>query len=351
MAAKAAGGVRFKARPTIVFVGVFVFMLSASIVLVPLPKFVVRSVVNVFGEWLVREPTDSSSSPLTLLRTLVGEAVQQSLIAHFHADGAPRGGLDDIEFAGRQLRRLRMLVVNQSEVNHSPSTGAIAITGLAWCDMANGLGGRLLAHDFDSVQLVGVRDELSGGGHSFGRFWSRQYDDWIYFDLWSEEVLVFRVDSVGNVVYAWEDRPLGARVNWPADIAVSRMAHAQVSASYVHQHLQSTVGGYFRHRLRNVVARGTTRPIEIRLGNRVALLPGLQGTPVWRIPDSDSPMVRYYIRARVEQFLGSYDAAASLYRQALQIDDVNSVYGDAARVFHARLTKVAPGGDGVVPSR
>jgi hypothetical protein len=270
------------------------------------------------------------------IQKLVGETIQQSLVAHFRSAGPHRQEKQDAAFAAEQLRRLRPMLINQSELYHDPAKGPMALSGLAWCDMANGLAGRLLAHDFDHVQLFGVRDVKSGLTHSFGRFWSRQYNDWLYFDIWPEEAFVFRALRRGGIEYLYRSQPLADGLYETGDVATAMKAHKLVGQGFVHNELQSNVGSYFFHRIANLLMYGNTAPPDA-----VSILSEISEQSAFssrrQAPEAYSPAIGIYTDARVEHFFGNYDRAAALYRDAARRDKGKSVFGLAATIFARRL--------------
>jgi hypothetical protein len=310
--------------------------LAVQLLFLPLPKFVIRPVAENSAAWLLNDNGVPPSGLDGAMQKLVGEMLQQSLIAHFHSSGPEHRIGNDAAFAGAQLRRLRPMLINQKELYHDPAKGPIALSGLGWCDMANGLAGRLLAHDFDHVQIVGVRDSASGGGHSFGRFWSEQFDDWLYFDIWAEEIFVFRAQKGRAVEYLFNSRPLANGVKWPDDVALVKEFHARAREGFVHNKLQASVGSYVFHRLANLVRHGSMTAAEALAPLEIAA--AQSAGPSLRVaPPAKSRAITSYATARVEHFLGNRDQAAALYEHVQKQDRGASVFGSAASIFAARL--------------
>jgi hypothetical protein len=311
-------------------------VLIAPLLFIPLPKSVISFAVKYSAAWILNGVSAPPTGVDGAMQKLVGEVIQQSLVAHFRSAGphSPKGR--DAAFAAEQLRRLRPMLINQSELYHNPIKGQMALSGLAWCDEANGLAGRLLAYDFDNVQIVGVRDPKSGLAHSFGRFWSSQYNNWLYFDVWPEEVFVFRPTMGGDVEYLHSSRPLGDHIEWPDDVLAAKMAHKMVRRGFVHNELQSNVGSYFLHRITNLLMHDHTAPTDaIPFLSAIAEQTTFSsGRPA---PKAHSRAIGIYANARVEHFFGNYDRAAALYRDAARRDKEESVFGLAATIFAGRL--------------
>jgi hypothetical protein len=315
--------------------------LLAQILYLPLPQFLLRPVALQSAAWLVNEADAPPSAAEAVAHKFVGEMVQQSLLSHFHAAGPDYQGRDDARFAGEQLLRLRRTLLSQKELYHEAMQGPVALTGLGWCDMQNALGGRLLAHDFDQVSIIGVRDDASGGGHSFGRFWSPQYNSWLYFDVWAEVVSVFRQRGDGVADYLYEAPVWKGPIRWPGDIALLRPYHAKAAHGFVHNHLQASTGGYFGHRLLNLLRYGTTAPGEA-IGPLNALA-ALALEPSTRVaPPKSSAAAKLYVAARIDHLLGQKHDALASYRQAARLDGGASVFGLAATDFAKALSEPRP---------
>lgn len=312
--------------------------LAAALLFVPLPKWAISLAVEQSAAWMLNDVGVAPTGLEGAIKKLAGETIQQSLVAHFRSTGPHRSKGHDVAFAAAQLRRLRPMLINQEELPHAPIKGQMALSGLAWCDEANGLAGRLLAHDFDPVQIVGVRDTTSVLAHSFGRFWSRQYNDWLYFDIWPDEVFVFRAVKGGRIEYLYSSRPSADGLYRPADGLAARRAHMLLGQGFVHNELQSNVGSYFIHRIANLLMHGDTASTEA-----VPIMPAILGQSAFlsrrQVPKAYSSAIGIYANARVEHFFGNYDRAAALYRDAARRDKEKSVFGLAATIFARRLEK------------
>lgn len=313
-------------------------ILVAHLLFIPLPKWAISVAVRYSAPWMLNDNNVAPTGFGGAIQKLVGETIQQSLVAHFRSTGPRRQNGRDVDFVAEQLQRLRPMLINQSELYHNPVKGPMALSGLAWCDEANGLAGRFLAHDFDYVQIIGVRDSKSGLAHSFGRFWSRQYNDWLYFDIWPEEVSIFRAAKRGNIEYLHRSRPLADGIYRPADVMAARKAHNLLGRGFVHNELQSNVGSYFFHRIANLLMHGDTAP-----ANATPILSAISDQSPFsserQAPRAYSSAIAIYADARVEHLFGNYDRAAALYRDAARRDKGKSVFGLAASIFARRLER------------
>jgi hypothetical protein len=316
-------------------------ILSGYFFVNPFPKSIVRLAAGWGAAWVLNDSDQLLYGFENPMQKFFGEMLQQSLIDHFHSRRIDRNKNDDAMYAGKQLDRLRPLLINQSQLPHNPISGPVGLSGLAWCDTANGLAGRLLAHDFDDVQLVGVRFGDDGGGHSFGRFWSNQYRDWLYFDIWTEEVVIFLSPNLGDVVYLYRSQPLSYEINWPNDTAAARKSHAMIYKGYIHNKLQSSVFKYYLHRIFNLLFHGSTAtidaidPLEVDLNKSISI-PKKKDI----MHKINGPNISIYAYARIEHFFGNYNEAYKLYKNFELQDQNKSLLGGAAHIFSERLKPV-----------
>lgn len=330
---------RTKSRRGAIALAVLVMatMLFAQLFFFPLPKPTLRYLTVQNAGWMLGDTKRKLGSIENFWRIFTSELVQQSMVSHFHDRHSKKGWSNDATYAGMLLHKLRPTLISQREIYHESGGAPTAISGLGWCDELNGIAGRLIAQDFDKVEIVGVRDKKAGG-HSFGRFWSPQYADWLYFDIWTEEVLIFRARPDSAPEYLYRSRPIGPSVVTPDDFALLRNFHSGTGRGFVHNRLQATVGGYFGTRIANIFAHGSSHPQEFLATLNVMIAENAFEPASWRkVPRASTPLARTYVKARIAQMLGDYGIARRSYRLVAERDPESS-YGLAAKKFLKRLS-------------
>lgn len=317
--------------------GAVTILVLAQLLFFALPRPVLHYVVTHNAGWLLNDRDRATNIPERMAQIFTGELVQQSMISHFHDRYGKARWKDDAAYAGMLLHKLRPALISQREIYHKATRYPIALSGMGWCDQLNGIAGRLLAHDFDHVEIVGVHQEKTGGGHSFGRFWSEQYDDWLYFDIWTEEVLVFRASDDGKATYLYRSSPVGPSVMTPDDFPVLTTYHAAAKKGFVHARYQDSVAGYLADRTWNFFAHGSPLPREalapidaMKARNKAA------GPSTRKAPRHNADQIRSFAEARLAQWYGE-DKAARHYYQRIASADPESSYGLAASKFIKRL--------------
>lgn len=319
--------------------GLCVALLAAQVLFFPLPRPVLHYLATNSAGWILNDNGRSKSIPGKMAQVFTGELIQQSMIAHFHDRYGKSQWKDDAAFAGMLLHALRPTLISQREIYHQAVGTPTAFSGLGWCDELNGVAGRLLAHDFDRIEIVGVNDPKTGGGHSFGRFWSKQHMDWLYFDIWTEEVLIFKIRAGKAPEYLFRSSPVDPNVVTPDDFGILRSYHAKAKQGFVHVRHQNSLAGHIGSRMWNFFAHGSTMPSEALAPIKALVEREKQAAPSKRIaPRHYNRQIRAYTDARLAQIFGDLDTAKSLYRSASQSDPKSS-YGLASAKFLDRLTQ------------
>ncbi len=318
-------------------VAVAAALLFAQILFFPLPKPLLRYLTVQSAGWMLNDTKRTLAGIENFGKIFTSELLQQSMISHFHDRYSKPSWSNDANYAGMLLHKLRPTLISQREIYHESAGTPTAIAGLGWCDELNGIGGRLLAHDFDKVEIVGVRDKKTGG-HSFGRFWSPQHADWLYFDIWTEEVLIFRVQPNSAPEYLYRSSPVGPSAVTPDDFAIVNTLHSGTKRGFVHNRLQDTVGEYFGTRIANIFSHGSPHPQEFIATLKVMIAENAFEPVSWRkVPKHSTPQAREYGKARIAQILGDNRTARYSYRLVAQ-QDPESSYGLAAKKFLGRLS-------------
>jgi hypothetical protein len=304
------------------------------------PKPVLYFVADKMAASLLNESEVSSSMPVITTRRLAAIWLEQNVLAHVYSEQILPAGMDEAHQMGARLVKLRSQLVSQFEVKHPAPQAPTEIAGLSWCDGLNGVGVILLSHAFDRAEVVGLKGKGlgPGDGHSFARVWSKQYKDWLYFDIWSGEVLVFRSQAGRKAQYLFRQIPKGDVLSSHVDNETLSWFHDRAYRAIPHNELQPTFGSYLWNRVRHYIDHGYTAPKSMKL---LQVEPSsLSAGP----PDTRDQAINYtslprtYMRARLDALFGKSASARSAYlKVAMRDAGANSAYGKAAALFIQRL--------------
>jgi hypothetical protein len=163
------------------------------------PRPLLRVLVERSSGWLLAE-RDGGGTPQRLLRTYV----QTSLASHIAAPLLEQPGRDE-----EVLLRM-MLAVRDSVVSARPPQQAkfiangwpALIAGVGYCDQLNGAVCAVAAQHFPKAELVGLYNPVTlKSPHTIGRVWSEQRGEWLYFDAFYREPVIFTRDAKGQPRY------------------------------------------------------------------------------------------------------------------------------------------------------
>jgi hypothetical protein len=330
-------------RESIIRRGLIVVLLVAvllvPILVLPLPKAVVRQVVLWSDSWILTDFINgghgrfahATNAGQKTLATLL----QYSLVTHFRRNQVVPEGASDPERMMAYLVPLKKALLSQTSVPHAASSWPVMLSGLGWCDQVNGVAAILLAAEFPSVQMIGMVDSESGAGHTVGRVWSPEMNDWLYYDIWGDEVVVFSVGDDGNADYIGRASPMPHRAPSAENAAVLHRLYNQTRDGFVFNEFRRTFGGYLLFKLRTA---WTSRTLESIAPPSVALTEaGFVGGSSALAPEvfSGSPRTtRAYLEARLDHLLGDPSRGRRGYQAVAQQEAQQStVLGRAAQLF------------------
>jgi hypothetical protein len=303
----------------------------------PLPRTMVTAIVLNSSDWILTEKQSDVGALRRAGHKFVRLLVQQNIASQLY-DGQPLpAGLTDVERMSRRLARLKQKLIVQTEIMHAPTDAPPALAGLAWCDSLNNVAATILANDFDKAEIVGVYEKSRGLSHSFGRVWSRDYGDWLYFDAWPDEVVIFRSEVNKPAQYLARFRPISTRPSPPEETALIDLFHDHAATGRVHNQLQSTLIGYLANRVGHYVAHGTTAPLSAK-----KLFAEIAKSPTelkFVFPYRDqTDAKRTYLEARLHDLYGESPEARAGYAKVVAMESGNpSVFGAASALFAARI--------------
>jgi hypothetical protein len=310
----------------------------------PLPKTLVTALVLQNSDWILTEQPTDVGALKGAGHKFVRLLIQQNLASQLYEAQPLPEGLTDVERMSRRLARLKQKLIVQSEIMHPPTEAPPALTGLAWCDSMNNTAAMILAHDFDKAETVGVYESAQGVAHSFGRVWSRDYNGWLYFDAWPDEVVIFRSEANQPAQYLARFRPILTRSPPVEDTASIDWFHDHAAVGSVHNQLQSTLIGYLANRVGHYIAHGTTAPLSAK-----KLFAEIGKSPTelkFVFPyGNQTTAKRAYLEARLHDLYEESAEARVGYAKVVATEAANlSVFGAASALFAARIDARNAGG-------
>jgi hypothetical protein len=189
-------------------------------------------------------------------------------------------------------------------------------SGIGFCDQLNGAIARVLAGRYRDVQLISV----TSPEHTYGRVWSEEKKDWMYFDAWPNGFALFRLGSDGRVVVMQASLP-DAR---PAIDSILRLDYSHAPGGFVLNEYAPTILQQLWLKLRKSRGWGP------RASARTAV-PVLQSGTSQRTLDvapslgrPDAERVRALLDARFALLFGNRDAARRVFSALVVSDEGDS---------------------------
>lgn len=301
----------------------------------PLPAPILSFLADKSSSWMLDPAADRGFAMGRAGRKFAALAVQQGLAdAFLQARPLPKV-TPDAERLARRLAELKPLLISQTELPHAPINPPVGLAGIGWCDGINGFAATVLAREFPQVEITGVlaADRLSG--HSFGRLWSARTSEWLYFDLWTDEVSVFRSRPGRAAEYLFRWRTVGSPPVEEQSPVIADI-YDRAWSGLVHNRLQSSLGGYLFTRLSNVVRHGDRSPRGALETIQVAAKSAAPVDPGPRAVATPAPAA--YVRARLAHIRGDTVQARRGYSEVLAAErGGRSTYGIAAGIFIERI--------------
>jgi hypothetical protein len=302
-----------------------------QIFFLPLPKSALYFITDHTAEWILNEGHGADSAP----KRFVNLWIEQSVLAHIYDAQKIPDTIGDADRIARRLTYLRPMLVSQIEVRHKEVTSSTMLAGLGKCSGLNTVAASLLSRDFDRVEMIDVDGDQADSGHSFGRAWSAQDKAWIYFDIWTPQIQVFRVDQ-NKAEYTHRINP-AYPMDPGVDVDGAMGMHDRANLGHVQVRLQPSFGGYLLYRLRNYINHGSTwekgadlRPSGLSIGVRYSKPLGQNYTL----------LPRTYVKARLEHMLGNAAGARRDYTTvAASRGAGTSSFGLAAAALSAQVSQ------------
>lgn len=338
----ATSSIRSRLKGFVLGTALVLTIFASWLLLVPAPRAVIPWVMAQSSGWLLSGYERDGSLPTRATRKFVGLWLQQGLAYHAYKARPGTDPDDDADKIIKMLIYLKPMFISQAEQRHGPANSPVAVSGLAWCDPTNGFAANVLSHEFPRSEVVGGVDRQARAGHAFGRVWSEQYDDWLYFDLWTDEVVVFRSRSGGKAEYLRRARPLGARSLSAEDPELIGRIYDNAHSSFTQFQAQPTLAAYLISRVGNLVQNGSTSPE----GTLDAIATAATIAPPNNRPNPQptEPAARAaYLQARFYHLIGNKVLAREAYHRVMVAEKPPfSGYHQAARTYFQRLNAPEP---------
>lgn len=350
------------------------FLLVAELLVLPLPESLTRRLILASDDWIVTcyeltpaglpEPIRSPSGHL--LTTYL----EHSLISHFLERHRlpPRSG--DVERLMALLVPLKERLLSPHAVPHRPLAWPVVLSGIGWCDQMNRVAALALAREFRVSQTFNLCCVEPYAGHSMGRVWSAHDRGWLYYDIWGDDVVVYRLNRAGKPEFLARETPAHRRFNPPdIDSALERL-YAASADGWVLNEYPATFGAYLFNKVWYAVSgRSPSQPLPLWARRAMEKFEQKHGESPARHPwppaaafdaEARRAFSRAYLEARLEHLLGDSSRAVSLYKQAaaVPVDPRDELLGNlrnAALMFsellgrttgaprHSGLTEALPG--------
>jgi hypothetical protein len=301
----------------------------------PLPKPVLYLIVDHAGGWLINQNGDNYVAGAGTAKRLVSLFIEQSLFTQLHDLHPLAARTDDLSKLRQRLELLRPMLINQIQIPHHMILSSTMLTGVGKCSGINDAAANFLAHDFDLVEMIAVDGDNPDNGHSFARLWSPQYKDWLYFDIWTDQIQIFRATKAGAVYLSRTPNGLSAH---QLEIArTTKPMHDMATFGHVRTKLQTNFAGYLVYRLGNYLDHGTTWEVDHSPLTQAMTTIAVEPDPKLLL-NSYNQRSNLYLHARLDHIFGQKKTARTFYNAVAQQPDVQtSTFGKAANIFAAQL--------------
>ncbi len=335
---------RPKLKRTYIIIGLLLILLGWQILFRPLPKPVLYFIAEHAGGWMINQGGGRYTGAQGSAKRLVNLWMEQSVMAQVH-DGMPaQAKMTDLALLKQRLLRIHPLMINQMDVPHEEILSSNALTGVGKCTGLNMAAAQLLAHDFDRVEMIAIDGDRPDSGHTFARLWSPQIKDWLYFDIWTAQIQIFRSSSKG-AIYLWR---YPAKLSPVEQVYASRTKpmHDRAPHGHLRLKLQNSFGAYFLYRLGNMVDHGSTWEKEVPPNTELLFIapePKLPPLVKSKLTVNQSALSAAYLTARLDHVFGENARAKNGYSViAAASGPAGSTVVAASKIFERRLSMPAP---------
>ncbi|HET8796995.1 MAG TPA: hypothetical protein VFO89_04875 [Thermoanaerobaculia bacterium] len=179
--------------------GLSLILFTFAVFFLPPPRPLLRWMVSWSAPMLL-EGADSDSALRSVMKRAVRAYTNVALARELGNRSVEQGGSDE-EILGRMMATVRSVVLaprRPDEIRHATALWPALLSGVGYCDQTNGIVCRMAAHHFPKAELIALytRDGRMSP-HTVGRVWSEQRQDWLYFDAFYAQPVIFTRDAEG----------------------------------------------------------------------------------------------------------------------------------------------------------
>lgn len=185
---------RFK---LVAVLGVLIVAAGSFVLFVTPPRMLVKRVAIASSGWLMSGSVPSDGAVTRLAKRFLGAYVQTSIAGNL-AKGIETSPESDEQVLHRMMVIVRDKTFNHLQFGHAPQTWPILVSGAGYCDQINAAVATLAAHRFPRAEVFAMWDPVRKiSPHTIGRVWSPQKKDWLYYDAFFAEPVVYTMDAKG----------------------------------------------------------------------------------------------------------------------------------------------------------
>jgi len=298
--------------------------ICALFVSMPLP--VLRTMAGLVAPSIMKGGSTTEGGVRVATARLAGAYVNSSLAAHV-ADRVTAGAASDEEALFRIVATVRDHVLTQNQFDHIPRAWPVLVSGVGYCDQINGAVAIIAARRFQHAQLYAAYDRrLMTTPHTVGRVWSSQRKEWLYFDAYYEEPLLYTKAADGTPRFLQTGAAKRIAARGKPDIA------SYALPGWVIAEFKPTFGAYLWNR---VATRVTPASAAVTRTEAAPVLSALGTFPPAAIPDKTrfddrvfAKISADFVDARIADLLGepSTDAYRRISTDATATRDERAEY-------------------------
>lgn len=307
-------------------------LIAIQILAQPLPEPIVGRIILACDGWiLTRYDVKADESPAPIdgpFHQFLTTYLEHSLVAHFRQKHRVPAGVDDVSRIIAYLSSLKLRLLTTSAVTHPARSWPVVLSGVGWCDQVNRIAALMFAREFPISQTFNVYCAEPYAGHSIGRVWSNQARGWLYYDVWGDEVVVYRLNPACEVEYLARRHPAPGHFDTDEIDRTLKRLYAATARGWIMNDYRPTFGAYLlRKAWWKVSGQSPSAPAPVDALKALAKFWKRDPNLPPRAPYREVPATaldaqarrefsRAYLRARLEHLLGDSSRAAVLYARA-----------------------------------
>jgi len=251
-------------------------------------------------------------------RKLINNYARHALIAELN-ERLPKvpASYDDVQKMRYYLHTIAELLVSQADFDAVPPNCALFTLGFGYCDQVNGAAAILLSHHFKKSEVYSLRYPNGVSPHTIGRVWSDQRREWLYYDIWPMDKLIFTYNGGTITILDHDTRFMDpnrmSTEEKPTASSSMQEVYRLIDRGFVLIEHEPSFDQYVLHRIRWYVARFADRILSNSASANAA--GRSEG-------DSQAPLAKEFsvpcsfLDARIAHVLGDRQKAEELYKSA-----------------------------------